>query len=351
MEIAVKILVSSKYLYVRICIILYNVFLENNLQRTLDESRSFFANSIHSTIRTKSRSECPVTTSGTAKRKRGIGESNVSSKRWSCNETIVTSPQVDFERFVQENLAITTENIIESDFTDNYHHHITSHLEQQKDKKTTRACKGKRYLEFINTVKVNSLMKRTTNAGPQKQPTARTSTKVEYDVYNQVYATPLDNNKLKNISEYREIRCQLDEPTTTSVTTAKQFNAKDFDLDDKINALVALDLEQYLSRKRDNKKKKKINTKRTVVARQSKIDQKKRCSPQTIQEAKDHLRRAIVGSQKRKARKESITRRDIAAAIKLHPFESLSTGPLMLQEAAAPSDLFILAEVASAVNI
>lgn len=301
----------------------------NDLQRALSETRSFFANTMNSTNRTEPFGQY-----------RGLPYDPLECI--SNNETFVTSPQVDFERFVQENLGIS-QNTIDTDLTKQCHNR-PSNNEQQSLKKTSRACKGKRYLEFINTVKVTSVVKKTSRICSTSLKPQNTTTKAQMNnpTFDHMYASLPAT--LSHAPQY-ETTDQLNDHDSQ---TAKQFNAKDFDLDEKIKALVALDLDEYLSRKRDNKKKKKITPKKNNVGSQS-INDEKGCSPQTIQDAKEQLRRSIVGSQKRKARKESITRRDIVTDTDPLITESVISCPKMLPEVAT-SDLFILAEVAAAVT-
>lgn len=258
-----------------------------------------------------------------AKRVRSNCKSNGTTELWTGRDSIVTSPQIDFERFVQANLAVT-DNIVDPDLVENCNHSPRND-DQRIVKKTSRACKGKRYLEFINTVKVASVVKKNKTGDFLKHPTLpSTGTKVEYKEFDHMYATSVQPNVAK------DFKPQI----------ASKFNATDFDLDEKINSLIALDLDTYLTRKRDNKKKKKVLTKRNSV---QSIIVNESCSQQNIKDFKEQLRRTIAGSQKRKARKESITRRDIAIAA-----ESIKTDSILPEEAS--SDLLILAEVASSVT-
>lgn len=327
------------------------LFAGNELQQALSETHSFLTKTMRSTNRTEPFCQYRVVANGGAKRKRTPNDDpKVPTKRWSySSDSIVTSPQLDFERFVQMNLAMS-ESIQDSDpsTTDDYTQHMSSHEDQSDQlKKTSRACKGKRYLEFINTVKVSSVAKKPTKVATSAQRPMQTAPKVHYEVLDHMYAATAVPSMRAPRSRCTATSRPLDD---TSAASAKQFDATDFDLDGKIKALVALNLEQHLSRKRVNKKKKKITTKRSAVATLMPLMVDANgggSSAQTMRDAREKLKRSIVGSQKRKARKESITRRDIAQDA---ADAALFVGCAPISPEVASSDLFILAEVASAVT-
>lgn len=231
-------------------------------------------------------------------------------------------------------------------------------------KKSTRACKGKRYAEFMNANKSTMVNKRTKPRTASTSSSTSTSLspiqthhvrslkkslscspavqKLDYDTFDHLYA----NNSATIFSSTAAITNETDAITVAvaiaggdkSTVVAKEENAMlspsdnrkfdvtEFELEQKINALLAHNLDEYLVRKLDTKKKKKVNDKRSGggYRKVHKVGKSKAKSnakvipaaavaiiaePKTIEEAKQRL--AMVGSQKRKARKESITRRDV----------------------------------------
>lgn len=205
-------------------------------------------------------------------------------------------------------------------------------------KKSSRACKGKRYIEFMNANKLNPIAKkgksRTTSTSSSSSPhenqlrhfnlTPIVRKMQHFDSFdhsaNVLMRTDSSDADVKETEQKKQ--CEKD-------TVKPSFDAIDFDLEEKIKALPGRSLDKYLSRKRDTKKRKKISRKRSTYSGNRKNASKKVISeekktiekhaivepPKTIQEAKERL--MMVGSQKRKARKESITRRDIKSIISI----------------------------------
>lgn len=200
--------------------------------------------------------------------------------------------------------------------------------------RASRSCKGKRYQEFIISGQITSCAKKinpkprtsatvTSLNGLYKRPEhlSEVGGNHAFSSYNQTSPQPnhieiIIPDRLEANSPYGS-QPQLDSPNSQ-----KQFDASDFDLEEKIKALPAQCLESYLLRKRETKKKKKISSKRRPAtsssAKSYQVPQNRhqQCnqrpsSPKTIFEARERLQNAMVGSQKRKARKESITRRDV----------------------------------------
>lgn len=162
------------------------------------------------------------------------------------------------------------------------------YYDEDHSKKTSRACKGKRYQEFMTLTKSSS--------APRKVP--RSATVINKNPQNLI-------NNVTNDQETKGQMLQRDcekihnKTETCSIDSdEKQFDASDFDLDKKINDLPCLDLDEYLMKKKDTKKKKK-----------SKGRYKQLLKPRVIAIESEEK---IVGSRKRKARKESITRRDVS---------------------------------------
>lgn len=218
-------------------------------------------------------------------------------------------------------------------------------------KKSSRACKGKRYLEFMNAHKLTMIAKRTkprtastsssTSLSPTQPPQMRllkkslscsqAVQKLDYDTFDHLYANNSANMwtsgtaaaavaiAAKHETDASEKSASNNEQLSPSANDNRKFDVNEFELEQKINALHAHNLDEYLLRKQDTKKKKKVNEKRSGGAsrkmqRVSKAKVKTStvhvtAAPKTIEEAKAQL--TMVGSQKRKARKESITRRDV----------------------------------------
>lgn len=254
--------------------------------------------------------------------------------------------------------------------------------------KSTRACKGKRYLEFMNARKYNPIARKsksrsTSTSSASLSPTehprngksfsnatanSNASRKMDYETFDHLYANhnvnsmpmPTPSNK------YAETVVNGGKLLADAM---KLFDANDFDLEAKIKALPRRSLDKYLSRKRDTKKKKKCNGKRSSNGGFRKnTASKNTCAaatkkspvvlaatvvapPKTIEEAKERL--MMVGSQKRKARKESITRRDVKPSVAItesipSPTPSVSshhTNDSKNPSSCAP-DLLILATMA-----
>lgn len=229
-------------------------------------------------------------------------------------------------------------------------------------KKAVRSCKGKKYKEFMTAGQITSPAKKT------KSRQGSTSSTFPHNGYCKSLDTSNESDTILS-----EKRTKIDSPISdiekmlpiTPDSPMKQFNASDFNLEAKIKALPAQRIEHYLQRKREAKNKKKINSKRhTTSARTSGgghnngLGNKQQIVPRTIQEVKEQLQ--VVGSQKRKARKESITRRDINA-VKNDTQDAIYQSFVQIGatiqteceeeeikcEPAATSDLLILAEVAT----
>lgn len=201
-------------------------------------------------------------------------------------------------------------------------------------KKSSRACKGKRYMEFMNAQKLSMIGKRTKSHSTSSASFASLSPtqlharsfkkslsyspavqKLDYDTFDHLYA----NQSATILPSNAAIKNEIDAfGKTVSPNENRKFDVTEFELEQKINALRPHGLDEYLVRKQDTKKKKKVTEKRSGGYRKVQRIGKSKAKaaavcvaapPKTIEEAKARL--AMVGSQKRKARKESITRRDV----------------------------------------
>lgn len=216
-------------------------------------------------------------------------------------------------------------------------------------KKSSRACKGKRYMEFMNAQKLNLIGKRTkprttstsssTSLSPTQPPLhvrslkkslscSQAVQKLDYDTFDHLYANhsahtmPSSTAAIitKNETDAVDKSASDRDEHLVSPSDSRKFDVTEFELEQKINALHAHNLDEYLVRKQDTKKKKKPSEKRSgggyrkvhKIAKakvKSPVVHVTAAAPKTFEEAKARL--AMVGSQKRKARKESITRRDV----------------------------------------
>lgn len=221
--------------------------------------------------------------------------------------------------------------------------------------KSTRACKGKRYLEFMNARKYNPIARksksRTTSTSsaslsPTEHPrngksfsnataNSNASRKMDYESFDHLYANHNVNSMSMPTAANKNAETVVNDGKLLA-DAMKLFDSNDFDLEAKIKALPGRSLDKYLSRKRDTKKKKKCNGKRSSIGGNKKSKNASAAAakkspvvlatavvapPKTIEEAKERL--MMVGSQKRKARKESITRRDVKPTVAIT--ESISS--------------------------
>ena len=186
-------------------------------------------------------------------------------------------------------------------FTDDSHkrllfceNSVSSNSSEDTDilaRKTGRSCKGKIYKELMSSGQIAVLPKKTKIAKGER------------------------NELLLNKPQQCKSSYSLEIPSELQ----QQQQQQPFDLEEKIKELPALNLDVYLARKRVGKKKKKFNHKKRVSLEKSKSSS---CSSNKLHSANVAVANhhpnptfkqpQAVGSQKRKARKESITRRDIS---------------------------------------
>ncbi|XP_065362712.1 MATH and LRR domain-containing protein PFE0570w [Calliphora vicina] len=187
-------------------------------------------------------------------------------------------------------------------------------------KKSARSCKGKRYQELINSGQIATAVKKSKSSirlvvggGDNSDVNIKQS-------FSNV------NNLISNLSNVCPKR------TVSESENMLSYDLGGFDLEERIKELPALNLDDYLQRKRNTKKKKKFSStgkkrggqRGNTTTSSNNNGNSNEKSTQRIQVAaaapfqhmaKQHQQAAAtaVGSQKRKARKESITRRDVAA--------------------------------------
>lgn len=186
--------------------------------------------------------------------------------------------------------------------------------DDEKSTKSGRSCKGKRYQEFmaVGGLIVNKRPKRD-NA--DKMPDESYSPSCSWETGNSRSGDSTITDESKQEISYNET--PADSEHKNDITDApeqdnnanKTFKAADFDLDAKIRALPSLSLEKFQQKKRDNKRKKK-----TVILKPKALEPSQIVNsvPRPIyderREMAESWREAVIGSQKRKPRKVSITR-------------------------------------------
>lgn len=189
-------------------------------------------------------------------------------------------------------------------------------------KKSARSCKGKRYQELINSGQIATVVKKskaTGRGGGGANESLEINTKQNFS-----------NSFNSNINTTNS--CQM--RSISECDNLINYDLNGFDLEERIKELPALNLDDYLQRKRNTKKKKKFssngkkrgqrlgnnnNNGNNNINNTSQSNNESNLVNKFKQINENITQRAInkqptaVGSQKRKARKESITRRDISA--------------------------------------
>lgn len=112
--------------------------------------------------------------------------------------------------------------------------------------KSHRACKGKRYEQFMTPSK---------KATKQKSTNTASSTSVQFP--HNGYCKPQEASTHKNDDSSDELSKIIPSPESDE-TELRNADAADFKLNEKIMTLPSLDLDDYLNRKKAMKKKKKF---------------------------------------------------------------------------------------------
>lgn len=202
--------------------------------------------------------------------------------------------------------------------------------DDERNAKSGRSCKGKRYQEFMS---VGGLI---ANKRQKKD-----SDKLSDDGYSANYSWEPGSSRgedttdsLSTTHEPRHISSFV-EITTENDTTVepydepepgnnanKTFKAADFDLDAKIKALPSLSLEKFQQKKRENKRKKKTLNSRPRVQEMQIINTVPRPVVDERRQMIESWRQNVMGSQKRKPRKISITRLEINSMVSSMDYNS-----------------------------
>ncbi|TGZ53047.1 Uncharacterized protein DBV15_00520 [Temnothorax longispinosus] len=185
---------------------------------------------------------------------------------------------------------------------------VTTHTQPEENNfRSERTCKGLRYQKFLAEQ----------NIGPSDSLSSEGGNSSRGDLEHLVESA--EGKMEASKPEDTETEGAEDQVDYGPWTARKRFRAEDFNLEKKIEALPSLSLEEFQEKKKQQRtKKKKILQKFNSSANKkhqnnsSSGSQTQRVS--TINESYEESEKAhLVGSQKRKARKQSITRN--AAAI------------------------------------
>ncbi|EDV47618.1 uncharacterized protein LOC6549952 [Drosophila erecta] len=188
-----------------------------------------------------------------------------------------------------------------------------------KKVKSSRSCKGKIYQELVNSGQLAAIAKKSKARSPPAGGMGGNFVDIPLDAGpNTPPVSPPERQGTSPDSMQKHMR-------SVSESSSSGF----FDLEEKIKELPALSLDAYLQRKRSTKKKKKFSgTKKqrnsnstsgaSAASNATAVDA---TAKGAVPATNEHLVRIkqqqqqlqAVGSQRRKARKESITRRDVSA--------------------------------------
>ncbi|XP_045499608.1 putative transcription factor SOX-14 [Colias croceus] len=188
--------------------------------------------------------------------------------------------------------------------------------DDEKNSKSGRTCKGKRYQEFmaVGGLLVNKRPRRDYPDRMEEGYNATCSWDQGYIQEEIVTDTSKSNTTIDTSTESE--KADTVEASEPDNNLNKTFKAADFDLDAKIKALPSLSLEKFQQKKRENKRKKKtINLKPKALESSQIINSVPRPLMDERREMAEHWREQVIGSQKRKPRKISITRLEINSLV------------------------------------
>lgn len=188
--------------------------------------------------------------------------------------------------------------------------------DDEKSTKSGRSCKGKRYQEFmaVGGLIVNKRQRRDYDKSPDDGYSATCSW--DAGISRSEESTVTDDSKAYDISTENEMKADSTDVPESDNNPNKTFKAADFDLEAKIRALPSLSLEKFQQKKRENKRKKKtINLKPKVLESSHIVNSVPRPIYDERREMADSWRETVIGSQKRKPRKISITRLEINSMV------------------------------------
>lgn len=122
------------------------------------------------------------------------------------------------------------------------------------NKKSSRACKGKRYQEFMTTGKLQQT--------PKKMK-IKTSTYLPHNgmaSMKKLEISPIKIENMDNLHGGNDREKMITALSPDSDAAAKLYDASDFHLEEKIKQLPSLNLEIFLAKKRETKKKKRVGS-------------------------------------------------------------------------------------------
>ncbi|XP_017029974.1 putative transcription factor capicua [Drosophila kikkawai] len=201
---------------------------------------------------------------------------------------------------------------------------VAAGLSPSKKAKTSRSCKGKIYQELVNSGQLSAIAKSKSKA-PRSPSSANLVMLGGGGNFTDISLDAAPNTPPVSPPERHNDACSPVHLRSVSESSSSGF----FDLEEKIKELPALSLDAYLQRKRSTKKKKKFsgskkqrnsNSTSGVGTAATPAVQAAGRGAASVAATSDQVRikqqqqaAAAVGSQRRKARKESITRRDVSA--------------------------------------
>ncbi|KAJ8719971.1 hypothetical protein PYW07_012014 [Mythimna separata] len=213
-----------------------------------------------------------------------------------------------------------------------------NYSDDEKNMRSGRSCKGKRYQEFmaVGGLIVNKRQKRDSDKPDENYSAACSwdpgslhddAVEDEPKYNNSISEKPIDSNDKFETTD-------TPEPDNNG---NKTFKAADFDLDAKIRALPSLSLEKFQQKKRENKRKKKtINLKPKALESSHIVNSVPRSMLEDRREMAEHWREHVIGSQKRKPRKISITRFEINSMVSSVDLNAHNMSPEIMIATEAP---------------
>ncbi|KAF7384642.1 hypothetical protein HZH68_014254 [Vespula germanica] len=200
-----------------------------------------------------------------------------------------------------------------------------------------RTCKGLRYQKFLAehirhigpSGQNNKRKKSTTSYSPEGRINERRNS-ISSNISEKTDSLSSEGGnssrgELEHLVESAEGNMKASKPEETETedaesevdfgpwTTRKRFRAEDFNLEKKIEALPSLSLEEFQRKKKQqriNKKKilQKLNTNKWCHVNFNNSQSNRQNNKNELHTTEDGEKSLLVGSQKRKARKQSITR-------------------------------------------
>ncbi|XP_046801598.1 putative uncharacterized protein DDB_G0286901 [Lucilia cuprina] len=222
-------------------------------------------------------------------------------------------------QFMSAHITGNTEGLEDNPLKRRYHNENSFSSNSSEDdnlepkKKSARSCKGKRYQELINSGQIATAVKKSKSSMRLSGCGVDNAEMVVKQNFANVSSchSPLNNNN--------NIVCQ--KRSISETENILSYDLSGFDLEERIKELPALNLDDYLQRKRNTKKKKKFSTNGKKRGQRGNTNNEMKTTQAVAAAAaaanqiakQQQIATAAVGSQKRKARKESITRRDVSA--------------------------------------